>query len=81
MALDPVTGFCTVARLFGLLVNQDILPGNQCGSQRARTVRKVRGNYGIKPSAGIGFLDNDGKGAIHGLAAEAGLIFGTVRNK
>jgi hypothetical protein len=41
----------------------------------------VRGNYGIKPLAGIGFLDNDGKGAIHGLAAEAGLIFGTVRNK
>jgi hypothetical protein len=41
----------------------------------------VRGHNRIQALAGIGFLGNNGKGTIHGKAAAAGLIFGTIRDK
>ena len=83
MAFDPVTGFYVGTRFFGLLVDEDMLAGNQCGRQRARTAGKLRSNNSVQPSAGIGFLDNNGKGTNHEKVAEVGLIFGfgAIRNK
>ena len=66
MALDPVTGLQAIARFFGLLINKNSFIDDQCGRQRTGTLRHVGGNNCIKPSAGIRFLDYNGKGTIHG---------------
>ena len=64
-ALDAVAGLGAVTRLFRLLVDQNLVTADQCGSQRPRTVRYMKSDNRIEPPADIGFLDENGKGAIH----------------